>query len=146
MDTKVAKAKAELRSIHLKIQDLAERKSALEKFLDVYAEFSADESPIDDTDTDDEPRRPSSSSTAKAKILVAVAQLLAEGRHAYTRELVNELQAINVEIGGADKIQALSAILSKDSRFISSRKLGWSLLDPKTAEPASVGADAGSFF
>jgi hypothetical protein len=67
------------------------------------------------------------SQTAKARITNLVALLLADGGQKSTKELLEEIQKRGVEPGSKDKYLALSALLSKDGRFVPDRKRGWSL-------------------
>lgn len=44
-----------------------------------------------------------------------------------TSELLKELEEAGIEVGGANKPLTISALLSKDDRFVPNRKEGWSL-------------------
>ncbi len=65
--------------------------------------------------------------TQKEKITDFCAELLAVGFPMKTSELLQELQQAGIEVGGANKLLTVSALLSKDDRFVPSRKEGWSL-------------------
>ena len=121
------KARAELRAIAIKMQELSERKNALEKFLSVYSEFSQG-FPGEGGFTLS-PASPPEAVTAKARIIASSFALLADGRYLHTRELLDELHKLGIEVGGKDQIQTLSALLSQDQskRFVPNRKSGWSL-------------------
>ncbi len=57
-----------------------------------------------------------------------MSELLADGSHCHTRDLVKQLWArYGLEVRGSDKVLALSGLLSKDERFEANRSLGWSL-------------------
>ena len=57
----------------------------------------------------------------------ACAELLADGLPERTEKLLVLLQHQGVDVGGSNPLQYLSSILSRDDRFESSRKHGWSL-------------------
>lgn len=69
----------------------------------------------------------SRSATQKGQIIAAVARILPKYGHRHTRDLLADLESQGIEIKAANKLLALSAILSKDNLFVASRKLGWSL-------------------
>ncbi|MDE2469896.1 MAG: hypothetical protein KGL35_14435 [Bradyrhizobium sp.] len=87
---------------------------------------------------------PEGMKTTKEKVAWACAEILADGKPRHTRDLVGMLPEWNVEVGGTNKLFAVSAILSADDRFKPSRKVGWSLAS-YNARPESVGADSGLF-
>ena len=55
----------------------------------------------------------------------------------HTKELLSHLDAINIDVGGSDRLLSLSTILSRDGRFVASRKDGWSLQE-KTPDADDV--------
>lgn len=130
MDPMISKARAELRAISLKLQELNDRKVALEKFLAIYAELA-------DKTEDEAAPSVAAPTPIKTRIISAALELLAGGRHMHTRELLEELAEVGINVNGKDPVQALSAILSQDSakRFAPDRRLGWSL---KLANPEAV--------
>lgn len=71
----------------------------------------------------------SEATTQKEKITEFCAELLKIGFPMKTSELLRELESANIEVGGANKLLTVSALLSKDGRFVPSRKEGWSLKD-----------------
>lgn len=67
--------------------------------------------------------------TKKETILSATAQILSDGRRRTSKELVDELKAYGVDIGGQDPVNNLAAYLSPDERFESKRSEGgWGLV------------------
>ena len=57
-------------------------------------------------------------------------ELLNRKRHPMrTRELLAELTALGIQIGGAEPVNNLSGILSRAERLKSSRTQGWSLVE-----------------
>lgn len=143
MDPMISKARAELRAISMKLQELNDRKGALEKFLAIYAELAdkAEEEAVPSV---------SASTPVKTRIISAALELLGNGAHMHTRELLDELSAIGINVNGKDRVQALSAILSQDpaKRFLPDRRFGWSLkvtnpeavpLAPEAPPPAPTG-------
>jgi hypothetical protein len=87
--------------------------------------------------------------SAKAKILSAcVAHIQAHGSTS-TRDLLTMLNAQSIEVNGADKINALSVMLSKSDQFDSDRKFGWSLksearMNEQEGTPQGAPTPAGS--
>ena len=65
--------------------------------------------------------------TQKEKITDFCAELLEIGFPMKTSELLRELESANIEVGGANKLLTVSALLSKDDRFVPNRKEGWSI-------------------
>jgi hypothetical protein len=91
---------------------------------------------------------PQSHLTKKAVIAEGVAKLLSEkGRPMQTRELVGGLEAMGIEVGGANKVDTVSVVLTRSGgRFKSlGKKIGWSLVaEPDEATPPSAPTLAGS--
>src|SRR6266705_3479867 len=76
--------------------------------------------------------------TKRDAILSTVELILSDGRRRTSRELLPELKARGVEIGGQDEVNNLAAYLSPEKdRFDSDRqKGGWGLIrHPKKASP-----------
>ena len=81
----------------------------------------------------------SKSGTQKERIIDACASILSEVGASPTRILVERLAANGIEVGGADKIAALSAILSRSKRFESDRAAGGWVLSKSRKEEAPAG-------
>jgi len=79
------------------------------------------------------------SNTAKNAIADAVADLLLDGRAMRTSLIVTVLQGNGVEIPGKIPSATVSQVLNRDSRFVASRKHGWSLVSSKVARPTFGG-------
>ena len=120
MDAVISKAKAELKAISDQLRSLNERKEDLARFLLVYDQLAGNAEP---PEPEQQPRK----ETAKERILEAVTSLLADGKPRHTRVLLDSLKALGIEVGGANKLLALSALLSRSEDFEASRKVGWSL-------------------
>jgi hypothetical protein len=60
------------------------------------------------------------------RILAHVAILLADGRKK-TSELVVRLNAVGLRLNSSNQQALLSTLMSKDDRFVASRKFGWGL-------------------
>lgn len=65
--------------------------------------------------------------SVKDKVVEIARSLLADGKTMHTVDLVVQLEAAGVDIGGADKRLTVSSILSRDAGFQANRKVGWSL-------------------
>lgn len=75
--------------------------------------------------------------TKKARILDTSEQILATSKRKTSRELIAELAAKGVEVGGADPINNLGAYLSPEKKRFSydRKKGGWGLAPQKKASP-----------
>lgn len=135
MNAKVAQAKAELERLAAQEREIAERMAALQTYLLMDSEL---ERSIRSTEPDPAPAI-KTAATAKAAIIAATSELLAQGRPLHTREILAAHEEKGVKVGGKDKVQTLSAILSQDSRFAANRKEGWSLNEA----PSPVGTGDG---
>lgn len=87
--------------------------------------------------------------TTKRERLIAAAEgILADGVRRYSRELVNELQAHGVEVGGKDPALNLSSYLSHEKEIFNSdqKRGGWTLVRLlKGARPDETGTLPGLF-
>lgn len=130
-DPIIQKAKADLAEIKAQVAPLLAKQRKLEAFLSIYS---------DDKSADSQSELPLSPfqamvalanagqrSPAKAIVTNAVYEILSDGNPRPTRQLLGLLTERNIEVGGADKVLALSALLSRDDRFQASRAVGWSL-------------------
>jgi hypothetical protein len=146
MDPVIESAKAELANIEKQFQTLNKRREKLVQLLSLYNEIAANNTATDGHVRIVVPAAPSATKkvTAKDRILDAVYTLLSDGRPRHTRVILNHLDALGVDVGGKDRVLALSALLSRDEDrgFVPSRTVGWSL---KKANPESVAADPGLF-
>lgn len=156
MNNILATAKNELQAIEAAIIELGLRREKLEQFIALYEELglvSSDGSrngsrarpvwratplapqgpvplrrlnPITPSrglrESDLQPIRP-----MKYRAADACEEILLEQSPLRTSELAERLKKRQIEIGGNDPVMALSAILSKDDRFVPSRKVGWRL-------------------
>lgn len=72
-------------------------------------------------------RKPQAGST-KAMVLETAKRICNDGLVHSTKEILHAVLAGGIEIGAKDKFLAVSALLSRDPRFVSNRKEGgWSL-------------------
>lgn len=78
--------------------------------------------------------------TLKARVLSAAVEILQGTSPVKTQLLVEEIEKRGVEFTARDKAGNLSVLLSKDDRFVSDRRNGWSLTD---RGPQDVEASAG---
>lgn len=76
------------------------------------------------------PQRPG----VKEKILRAALAKLEDGSSIKTAELVRMFAEQGIDVGGKDPIASVSSILSRDNRFQSNRKTGWSLTKESPAQ------------
>lgn len=74
-----------------------------------------------------EPTQPKIFFSKKDIVGKEVEKMLKMQQPQITRDLLERLGNLGITIGGNDPVVALSAILSRDSRFVASRKDGWSL-------------------
>jgi hypothetical protein len=76
----------------------------------------------------------------KARVLSASAEILNGGISVPTRDLLEQLEKRGIQFNAANKAGNLSVILSKDDKFVSDRRNGWSLRDKSPQDvTASVG-------
>ena len=80
------------------------------------------------------------SGTQKERIIDTCAGIISDAGASPTRILVERLAANGIEVGGADKIAALSAILSRSERFESDRAAGGWVLSKSRKEETPTGA------
>lgn len=135
MDDVIAKAKDELLLIDQEIRRLHARKVKLQQFMRTYSELF--DSKLEDHLVPDDKDESDKKRPAKAIILDAVENILSDDNPRHTRILLDMLRMRGIEVGGKDKVLALSALLSRDDRFESDRKVGWSL---KSSNEAMSGA------
>lgn len=76
----------------------------------------------------------------KARVLSAAIEILTAEYQMTTKHLLAEMEQRGIQFNAANKAGNLSVILSKDNRFVSDRRSGWSLAD---RGPQDVGASAG---
>jgi hypothetical protein len=79
-------------------------------------------------------------SSFKARIVAASTEILGGSIPMPTSFLLDRLEAQGLQFNAANKTGYLSVILSKDDRFVSDRRNGWSLRDKS---PQDVAASAG---
>ena len=92
--------------------------------------------------------RRGSITTKRERLIAAVEGILADGVRRYSRELVNELQAHGVEVGGKDSALNLSSYLSHEKKIFTSdqKRGGWTLVRLlKAARPDAPGTLPGLF-
>ncbi len=157
MDT-YTKAKSELAEIDSQIAALQQRRESLRRFVDLGASLYG--SPNDaglssitplgyiQAGLADIRAIYAHERTAKARILAICEAHISQRGATPTRDLLVIIEAAGVEISGADKINTLSVLLSKSNKFVSDRKVGWSLNRPHEEKPpqgvdAPAGADVG---
>jgi hypothetical protein len=80
-------------------------------------------------------------SSHKARVAEGAMQLLASGAPMKTPLLLEQLEARGIDFQAKDKLTNLSAILSRDDRFVSDRRIGWSLAQKN---PQDAATSAGS--
>jgi len=147
----VDQAREELERVTKQLKLLAERGEKLKQFMALSEELGFDtgsrQNPAQASMAPGLPTLPpkpvmTPPPTRPKKSVVAdlCAGLLADGFPMKSGDLVREVVNRGVEVGGKEPAMALSAILSKDERFVPSRKLGWSL---KTETPETVAAVSG---
>lgn len=90
------------------------------------------------------PNSASMPATKKGAVIQAVERMLANGHRMRLRNIVLQLTLEGIVIGGKDKLQAVSQILCKDERFVSDRRLGWSLRQPNLQNDEGLGVSAPS--
>ena len=83
-------------------------------------------------------------SSNKARILAVCEEHLQLGA-ARTRDLLAAVEEAGLEVGGTDKVGALSVMLSKAERFKADRKIGWTLVSThKEVTPQGEATPEGS--
>ena len=82
----------------------------------------------------------------KARILGLAEQAIKARGPQSTAALLEFVEAAGVEVTGAHKPTTVSVILSRDDRFKSDRKVGWTLVEPiqKELTPQDARTSAGS--
>jgi len=117
MATRTKAAKQELKEALATIEQLQKRVTELQAYLRV------DETLKRKTQPGDKKR----DATAKDEVANAIAVLLSTNPHLKTKTIVEKLLLGNVRIPGQNNDAYVSQLLSRDSRFVASRKHGWSL-------------------
>lgn len=147
-------AEAELAEIERKLaemQPLAQRRDQLRMFLSIgrslYAAPSGQAELLDPVvATATKPAEPPKQETVKARVVEAAAAMIAAEGPMRTRDILSRLQARGIEVGGTNKLDTVSVILSRSKdRFVPDRTRGWSLIDnQKEATPPVAPTTAGS--
>ena len=146
-------AKAELMDIDARIQALIKRRDALRSFVDLGSLLFSDGTVIAVRDQPPLPervrgteaikelvaRRPRET-TIKARIEQIATNLIERRGNVQTAEILSQAEGEGVKIGAADKLLAVSTILSRSPSFTNNRSLGWSLTNKK---PESVATFSG---
>lgn len=143
----LATAEAEIAELDRKIselQPLIQRRDQLRSFVSIgrmlYAAQpeqssllnESREPPSHDTAQAPEARNGHKPETMKTRVVEAAAAILAAESPMRTRELLARLQAQGIEVGGANKIDTVSVILSRSKdRFRPNRATGWTLRPQK---------------
>ena len=150
----LASAESELSEIERKIADmqpLIQRRDQLRTFISVgrtlYASPQGQFSMLPPAVSESRAPAPLKAGTQKARIIDAVASLIAERGPQQTKDLVRLVQEQGIEVGGADKLVSMSVLMSRArDRFKSERANGgWVLLQPhKEATPPGASTPAGS--
>ncbi len=153
----LAAAEAELADIERKLADmqpLAQRRDQLRMFLSIgrtlYATPVGQGQLIPPVVSAAVPAPPQSATpgqpTVKMRVIEAAAALIAANGPLRTRDILAHLQAQGIEVGGSNKLDTVSVILSRTKdRFKPDRALGWSLVDDqKEATPPVAPTTAGS--
>lgn len=79
----------------------------------------------------------------KARVLSTAIEILKDGSQIRTPQLLEKIEAMGVEFTARDKAGNLSVILSKDDRFVSDRRHGWSLVrEAQQDAPTSAGSQS----
>ena len=145
MDHTLINAHAELRRLRKQLHEVQSRINEVEGFIRMYQKFSggAVSVPVG------EPQGGLSQFAAASKrhqIMGAVRVILADGKPRSTRQILEEMKAMGVEIGGSDELANLSAYLSREKTdFQASRKFGWTLFQVvQKAEPSGALTPEGS--
>ncbi len=76
----------------------------------------------------------------KARVISTSVEILKGGISMPTKHLLDQLEKRGIQFNAANKAGNLSVLLSKDNRFVSDRRSGWSLTD---RGPQDVEASAG---
>jgi hypothetical protein len=143
----IAKAKEEFTDIEQRIAEMVKRKNDLQAFIAAGERLFGS---VIATEPSTQPRRRlavvdgdeglqqkiaasieeyNGGTTKKAQIISAVEKVLVPGVRKQTRELVDAVRAMGVELPG-DGISTISVLMSRDSRFSSERaKGGWGLAE-----------------
>jgi len=140
MDNNFERALSELKSIDAQIEKLKKRKDDLAQFIELHNRlFHSSGSEVvhfslhSQGAEADSPALP-----AKVRIERACKEILADDVPRQTRALLDELCKRGIEVGGQDKVLALSKILSSSDDFEVDRKIGWSLKKERSSTAATV--------
>lgn len=145
MNDVISKAKTELHDIEQRVRVLLARKDKLTNFISTYAELFGPQAALDVRAPDPKASRGAKQPPAKVIILSAVSDILMDGHRRSTRTLLDLLGHRDIKVGGKDKLLALSALLSRDERFETDRKIGWSLVDTQKVRPEPAATGSGLF-
>lgn len=121
-----ATLESRLAEITLQASDIDKRLQDVKAFIKLYNEYQGASLLLDLNEMPSFGARPKSK---KDQIIDYAKQLLADGRHRHTTEILNAIENSGIEITATDKVISISSILSKEKAlFQSSRKHGWSLV------------------
>lgn len=117
------------------LADLEAKKGIIEGQVKGLVTFLQSANVVLSTDLDPAKAWPFPTSTRPRRLFVAkkdtigerVAQMLKMQQPQMTRDLLEQLGQNGIMISGNDPVIALSAVLSRDGRFVANRKDGWSL-------------------
>lgn len=124
------------------VQRLEAVKSLLAAYEDVSPVLEQGASEKAGFSVEDEPTKVQAvrQNSHKARVLTAAIKILTNENQMTTRDLLGQMERQGIQFNAANKAGNLSVILSKDNRFVSDRRSGWSLAD---RGPQDVGAFAG---
>lgn len=114
----IGKAKKEIKAARLQQEQLDARIAELEQYIKIHQSFRARGGRAGSREK----------SQQTTQIAEAVARYLSDGGSLRTPAIVDKLKSEGVSIPGSNPAQNVSQILSRDGRFKSNRKEGWSLI------------------
>ena len=115
----VSRMEAELSRLRAQIASLQSRVVKAQAYIEMAAVYEADDAPTDSTRA-----RGGVSATA---VRMAVEMIIERGAPMHTREILRELAARGVPIGGSTPVANLSGFLSRADELRNSRADGWGL-------------------
>ena len=141
----IKQAKEEIARLDEQIDAITERRNKLSEFVYLASQLFVESSTVQDSlpmrvvakATQEGTRR---HGTTRAVVIETALRMIKHKGPTQTKEVLNASELAGATIGSADKLQAVSVILSKSDLFQSDRNIGWTL---KNEKPESAPTQSG---
>ena len=116
----LAKMRADLGRLQVQMEMLSDRMRKVESYIEMASFYETDEDAA-------EAARSRGGGISAIAVRLAVDMLKERGAPMHTREIIKELEAKGVVIGGSNPIANLSGFLSRSEELVNNRAIGWGL-------------------